>query len=195
MKKGISNVNTLRNIFGACFLIYMAIGWYGLIRSHAEAPINESAQIAAYFSPAGGCTEAICKEIGQAKEVIAVQAYGFTSRPIINALVAALKRGVKVTAILDASNLHCQYSGAETLSEAGAKVLIDNKVRIAHSKVMILDESTLITGSFNFTAAAETSNAENLLIIKKSHALIERYLENFSQRLYHADQFQPTCKR
>lgn len=36
---------------------------------------------------------------------------------------------------------------------------------IAHNKVMVIDGRTVITGSFNFTKAAEESNAENLLVI------------------------------
>jgi phosphatidylserine/phosphatidylglycerophosphate/cardiolipin synthase-like enzyme len=41
----------------------------------------------------------------------------------------------------------------------------DAAVSIAHNKVMVIDDNTVITGSFNFTAAAQRSNAENLLVI------------------------------
>lgn len=44
---------------------------------------------------------------------------------------------------------------------------------------MILDRSTLITGSFNFTKAAEEKNAENLLILKGNKLLVDRYIRNF----------------
>lgn len=57
-----------------------------------------------YFSPNGGCTEAIVKEIGKAKQEILVQAYSFTSKDIAKALVDAHKRGVKTEIILDKSN-------------------------------------------------------------------------------------------
>jgi phosphatidylserine/phosphatidylglycerophosphate/cardiolipin synthase-like enzyme len=56
-----------------------------------------------YFSPHGGCTEAIVKEIDEAKTEVLVQAYSFTSTPIAKALLNAHKRGVKVEAILDKS--------------------------------------------------------------------------------------------
>jgi phosphatidylserine/phosphatidylglycerophosphate/cardiolipin synthase-like enzyme len=57
--------------------------------------------IEAFFSPRGGATEAVVRELGNAKQKIHVQAYSFTSAPIAKALVDAHKRGVKVTVVLD----------------------------------------------------------------------------------------------
>ena len=54
-----------------------------------------------YFSPHGGCTDAIVKELNKAKSSILVQAYSFTSAPIAKVLLNAHKRGVKVEVILD----------------------------------------------------------------------------------------------
>jgi len=39
-----------------------------------------------YFSPNGGCTEAIIKELDKARTTIHAQAYSFTSAPIAKAL-------------------------------------------------------------------------------------------------------------
>jgi phosphatidylserine/phosphatidylglycerophosphate/cardiolipin synthase-like enzyme len=65
-----------------------------------------------YFSPNGGCTQAIVREITDAKSEILVQAYSFTSAPIAKALVSAHKRGVKVEAILDKSQRSERYTSA-----------------------------------------------------------------------------------
>jgi phosphatidylserine/phosphatidylglycerophosphate/cardiolipin synthase-like enzyme len=54
-----------------------------------------------YFSPNGGATEAIVRELKEAKTEILVQAYNFTSKEIAKALVDAKKRGVHVEIILD----------------------------------------------------------------------------------------------
>jgi phosphatidylserine/phosphatidylglycerophosphate/cardiolipin synthase-like enzyme len=40
------------------------------------------------------------------------------------------------------------------------------KPAIAHNKVMVIDRATVITGSFNFTAATQKSNAENPMLIE-----------------------------
>jgi len=118
-----------------------------------------------YFSPDGGCTEAIVKEINGAKTEILVQAYSFTSTPIAKALLNAHKRGVKIEAILDKSQRKEKYTSATFIANSGIPTYIDDQHAIAHNKIMIIDRSTVITGSFNFTKAAEEKNAENLLII------------------------------
>jgi phosphatidylserine/phosphatidylglycerophosphate/cardiolipin synthase-like enzyme len=55
---------------------------------------------------------------------------------------------------------------------------------------MILDRSTLITGSFNFTKAAEEKNAENLLVIKGNKPLVDRYIKNFEGHKGHSEEYQ-----
>jgi phosphatidylserine/phosphatidylglycerophosphate/cardiolipin synthase-like enzyme len=70
----------------------------------ALAVVAEKQQpIEVYFSPGASCTEAIVRELSNAKLTVHVQAYSFTSQPIARALTDAEKRGVKVIAILDAS--------------------------------------------------------------------------------------------
>jgi phosphatidylserine/phosphatidylglycerophosphate/cardiolipin synthase-like enzyme len=109
-----------------------------------------------------------------------VQAYSFTSKPIAEALVDAHKRGVHTEIILDKSNIRDKYSAADFTSHMGIPTYIDSVHGIAHNKIMIVDQETVITGSFNFTRAAEESNAENLLIIRNKE-LAREYLENWER--------------
>jgi len=80
-----------------------------------------------YFSPHGGCTDAIVKQLDQAKTSIYVHAYSFTSEPIAKSLVDAHKRSVKISVILDKSQRTENYSEADFLSHAGINVLIDDR--------------------------------------------------------------------
>lgn len=139
-----------------------------------------------YFSPKGGCTEAVVNELNSATKSIMVQAYSFTSAPIAEALVEAHKRGVKVEVILDKSQETEKYSEADFLANMGVPVRIDAQHAIAHNKIMVLDDATVITGSFNFTKSAEQSNAENLLVIRSAE-LAGIYAGNW---LAHADHSQ-----
>jgi phosphatidylserine/phosphatidylglycerophosphate/cardiolipin synthase-like enzyme len=139
-----------------------------------------------FFSPNGGCTDAIVKALGQAKSTLLIQAYSFTSAPIAKAVVEAHKRGVQTEVILDKSQRTEKYSSADFLAHAGIKVLIDDKHKIAHNKIMIIDSNTVITGSFNFTKAAEEDNAENLLIIC-SKDLAVQYTENWNKHAEHSE--------
>ena len=139
-----------------------------------------------YFSPRGGCTEAIIKEIDKSKTTVLVQAYSFTSALIAKSLLNAHKRGVKVQILLDKSQVSKKYSSATFLINQGIPTRIDSAHAIAHNKVMIIDEEIVITGSFNFTKAAEENNAENLLVIRDKN-LAERYAENWQEHAIHSE--------
>lgn len=149
------------------------------------ATIKNISSIDVCFSPRGNCTAAIIKELNSAKHTILVQAYSFTSAPIAAALVTAHKRSVSVQVILDKSQKKAGYSSATFLSNSGIQTYIDYAHAIAHNKVMIIDDETVITGSFNFTKAAEEKNAENLLIIK-SPDLAKLYKNNWQVHQNHA---------
>jgi len=124
-----------------------------------------------------------------AKSEILVQAYSFTSAPIAKALVDAHKRGVKVEAILDKSQRSEKYTSAAFLANSRIPTFIDARHAIAHNKIMIIDQSTVITGSFNFTKAAEEKNAENLLIIK-SRELAGIYIDNWKKHREHSERYE-----
>jgi len=157
-----------------------------------DAPQGQQAQtlppIEVYFSPRGGCTEAVVKELAAAKSTVLVQAYSFTSAPIAKALVDAHKRGVKVEVILDKSQKGEKYTSADFVLHAGIRTLIDAKHPIAHNKIMVIDSVTVITGSFNFTKAAEEGNAENLLVIR-SPDLAAKYTANWKVHEEHSDPY------
>lgn len=131
-----------------------------------------------YFSPPGGGTAAIVKALDSAKKTVLVQAYSFTSAPIAKALMSARKRGVDVRIILDNSQATQRYSSARFFLNVGVPAKIDSSHAIAHNKVMIIDGATVITGSFNFTKAAEKENAENLLILH-DRSLAAMYTRNW----------------
>jgi len=141
-----------------------------------------------YFSPEGGATQAVVRELGRAKERVRVQAYSFTSPPIASALVEASRRGVSVEVILDKSQRSEKYTSADFLARAKVPTFIDTAHAIAHNKVIVIDRETVITGSFNFTRAAESRNAENLLILR-SPELAKRYAANWEAHRAHAEAF------
>lgn len=151
-------------------------------------------EAAVYFSPGGGVQEAVVSEINKAKKDIRVQAYSFTNPQIAKSLVDASRRGVNVLVILDKSHLTQRYTEADFLGNQGVKVYIDATHSIAHNKIIVLDGKTVITGSYNFTKAAENSNAENLLVIQ-SPRLAEIYLTNWDYHLKHSTPFFGSMRR
>jgi len=123
-----------------------------------------------------------------ARSTVLVQAYSFTSEPIAQALVDAHRRGVDVEVILDKSQRTEDDARAKLLLDAGIPVRIDAAHAIAHNKVMIIDGHTVITGSFNFTKAAEERNAENVLVVRE-RALAEQYGANWQQHKAHSQPY------
>ena len=163
---------------GAMTLIFLArlfLRWLGHIL-----------EIRVFFSPKGGCAEAIIREINKARREILVQAYSFTSDPMTNALVDAKNRGVNVEIVLDKSNETERYSDLHIFVEQKLDVLIDHDHAIAHNKIILIDKRLVITGSYNFTNQAEHENAENLMIIRGYPELMDWYRENFFKHHAHA---------
>jgi phosphatidylserine/phosphatidylglycerophosphate/cardiolipin synthase-like enzyme len=152
---------------------------------------NNSPDIKVYFSPHGGCTEAVVCAVKGAQRQILVEAYSFTSEPIAIALIEAERRGVDVEVILDKSQEQARGTEADLIIESGIPTYTDSAYRIAHDKVMIIDGTRVITGSFNFTKSAEDFNAENLLVISNDPPLAEQYTASWRQHLAQSHPFHP----
>lgn len=144
--------------------------------------------IQVYFSPRGGATEAVVNALDRSTNSVLVQAYSFTSAPIAKALVDAHRRGVQVQVILDQSQRSEKYSEADFLQNNEIPTLIDGQHAIAHNKIIIVDDYLVLTGSFNFTKAAEERNAENLLLINDA-SLAKKYAENWHAHETHSESY------
>jgi phosphatidylserine/phosphatidylglycerophosphate/cardiolipin synthase-like enzyme len=153
-----------------------------------QPPSSIPVGVTVYFSPHGGATDAVVAALDRATNSVLVQAYSFTSGPIAQALVDAHRRGVSVKVILDRSQRTEKYSEADFLKNQGIPPLIDAQHAIAHNKVMVIDGYLVLTGSFNFTKAAEESNAENLLVINDP-VLAGRYATNWQVHEEHAEDY------
>ncbi len=168
---------------GIGFLIYQSLfpsrqAWMG------SDP--ENAPIHVCFSPEGECADEILHAIQEAKTSIYLQAYSFTSTPLAQALVEAKNRGVDVQILMDKSRSKEKYSQVHFLAQNGIPVFIDSAAGLAHNKVIIFDGHSLLTGSFNFTNAANTRNAENVLMIQ-SPDLARIYKSNWEKRVLSAN--------
>lgn len=129
-----------------------------LLTSPAYAQTFETA-----FSPRQGATALIVKNLDQAKQSIDLAAYSFSSYPITIALKAANDRGVKVRVVVDKSQVKSRM--VALLVNSGVSVRINREYAIMHNKYAIIDHKTVQLGSFNYSRAAETRNAENVLVV------------------------------
>lgn len=169
------------------FLFAVAIAFLFVAPAQSYDFTLNNAPTQVYFSPRGGCTAAVINQIDTAQSEVLVQAYSFTSASIAKALLQAQKRGVRVKIVLDKSQKTARYSAATFFKNSQIPVFIDYKHPIAHNKIMIVDRQTVITGSFNFSKAAEEENAENLLIIG-SKELAGLYVKNWFEHKNHSEE-------
>jgi phosphatidylserine/phosphatidylglycerophosphate/cardiolipin synthase-like enzyme len=149
------------------------------------------------FTPDDDAAGLIIGAIDHARRRILVQAYSFTHRGIARALIRAHRRGVNVTVIADAEQAHTVSAHAlEMLIDGGVPVLLDANHEAAHNKIIVIDpdasDCAVITGSYNFTYAAEYRNAENVIVLRANAPLCAAYRDNWEQHRTHARRYRPS---
>jgi phosphatidylserine/phosphatidylglycerophosphate/cardiolipin synthase-like enzyme len=147
------------------------------------------------FTPGDDAGKLITDAIDAAQHQVLVQAFSFTHRKIADALVAAKRRGVDVKVISDKNQIHrIPTSLIWKIAAEGVPVFADSDHDSAHNKVIVIDagspDAALITGSFNFTHAAQYKNAENVLLIKGNAALTDIYRRNWQHHYEHSLPYQ-----
>ncbi len=161
----------------------------------AQIPARGTVQLA--FTPWDNAEGMIVDCIRQARRQILVQAYSFTSRALANALIAAKRRGVDVQVLADREQTFGgEASRIPELEQAGIPVMLELRYQSAHNKVMVIDpgsaDAAVITGSYNWTYAAQFKNAENVLILRHNDAVANAYAANWRRHsvdaLPYADQ-------
>lgn len=156
-------------------------------RSGAPYPklqIGDS-DIEVYFSPADGITRKLLQRLEAAESSIHFLTFSFTTDTIGDLFVKKHQDGLVVRGVFDRQGAGGTGAEYQKLVDNGIDVVIDGNCYILHHKTIIIDEKTVITGSFNFTSSAERYNDENLLIIDNP-ALAQAYLEEFNRTYAHA---------
>jgi len=152
-------------------------------------PARGTVQVA--FTPWDNAEAMIVEAIRRAKQQILVQAFSFTSRTLANALVAAKRRGVDVQLMADREQTFSgESSRIPDLVQAGIPVVLEVRYQSAHNKVMVVDAGTadgaVITGSYNWTYAAQYKNAENVLILRHNPDVVNAYAANWRRQVAEA---------
>lgn len=140
--------------------------------------------LAVAFTPPSGGGQVIVKAIDDSREEVLVQAYGFTHNAIAQALLRAQQRGVKVQVLLDRKSSQTNQYVIDLFAQAALPVKFDGAHAIAHNKVMVIDGTVVVTGSYNFTNSADTRNAENILVLRGAE-LARHYRENWRNHWAH----------
>jgi phosphatidylserine/phosphatidylglycerophosphate/cardiolipin synthase-like enzyme len=181
MQKQVSNERYVPLAVVAAIVVLTLIVWqYRSVPEKGGVPA--SGEISTCFTPGENCTKFVVDAIALAREEILVQAYNYTSKPILEALREASEvRKLRVRVILDKSNEQERYCPQYSITKS-IETLTDDKPAIAHNKVIIIDRKHVLTGSFNFTSSAQNRNAENIVFIRDTPGLADRYVSNWISR-------------
>lgn len=152
-----------------------------LILVLSVAPAHSSPSVKVGFSPSKTAMQNVLEVVNNAKNTLDVEAYSFTSKAVATALISAQKRGVKVRVIADAKANKIQYSAVTYLANHHIAVRLNDRYAIMHNKVMIADGHTVQTGSMNYTASADTRNAENSIVLRDMPKVAAQYQIEFNR--------------
>ncbi len=154
----------------------------------------DGVQVENYFSPPDNVMDKLVGYVNGAKKSIRFIAFTYTHPDLSAAMVARAKAGVKVEGVIE--NRGASRGALVPLFCAKLPVKTDGNKYTMHHKVIIIDDETVITGSFNFTATADNANDDNVLVIH-SPAVAALYNQEFARVYGMGETPQPadvTCK-
>ena len=134
--------------------------------------------IETYFCPEDSCAYRVKEELKKAKESIHFMTFSFTHEGIANIILLKKLDGLDIKGIMETRQIS-QYSQFERLKYNNIEVIKDQNPNNLHHKVFIIDEETVITGSFNPSANGDKGNDENLIIIHDK-GIAERFMNEFN---------------
>jgi phosphatidylserine/phosphatidylglycerophosphate/cardiolipin synthase-like enzyme len=158
----------------------------GLFGTHARVKLPYPSQfiggmqVENYMAPEDGVMEKLVQAVGSAQKSVHFMIYTYTHPGLASAMIARLRAGVEVQGVMEKRN--AAQGVLADLFCSGLAVKVDGNSYIMHHKVIIIDGQTVITGSFNFTRAADTENDDNVLVIH-SPAVAALYEQEY-QKIY-----------
>ncbi|MDE3046217.1 MAG: hypothetical protein KGJ02_06195 [Verrucomicrobiota bacterium] len=131
--------------------------------------------------PRGHALQDLKHKIRTATRSLSIALFTFTHPALIEEVIAAHNRGVKVHVIMDLhSSLGASNKAVEKLKSSGVRISMSRGLQLLHHKFILIDDQTLLVGSANWTKAAFYKNSDCFLIL---HNLTDEQ-KNFMHRLW-----------
>lgn len=163
-------------------IIFLAFSLSGCIEipgaQSMKTPDGIAPSTEAFFCPHDECEQRIVSALGSAKNSVDAAIYSFTSLEITSALAKAHGKGARVRVVVDAVQAESENSVLGELERKGFEVRVFPKGTTMHNKFAVIDNSLVITGSYNWTKSAAYYNRENIIIIH-DRTLAEKYGQEF----------------
>ncbi|EDS6807269.1 phospholipase D family protein [Salmonella enterica subsp. enterica serovar Legon] len=165
--------------------LFRACTFSAILFSTLAPPVfADSAEIMVGFSPEGSAQTLVLDTINSAQSSIRMMAYSFTDPDIMKALANASKRGVDIRIVIDENGNTSAASreAIKTMRLFNIPLRIDGDFAIQHDKVIIVDETTVQTGSYNYSRSAAKKNSENVIVLSNVPDIASQYLEHWQDR-------------
>ena len=154
----------------------------GALKSQVE--FTDGTTVQNYFSPVDKPEDKLVDLIRGARHHIRFMAFTFTSSAIGSAIASAAKSGIPIEGLFESRGASQGILPTLACQAKISNLRTDGNVYSMHHKVLIIDDAIVVTGSYNFTSTANTSNDENVLVID-SPAIARLYNAQFD-KLYGA---------
>jgi len=135
-------------------------------------------------------SEALIKLMNSAKTSLDIAIFSITKYDIVDAIVTAKKRGVKVRVITDKKESQNNYQNKELkyMKKFGIPILVNSHPGLMHLKVSIVDNKVVTTGSYDYSQAASTTNDEVLVILHDSDSA-KKFTSKFDRMWFDKENF------
>ncbi|MGK5093476.1 phospholipase D-like domain-containing protein [Deltaproteobacteria bacterium TL4] len=143
-----------------------------------EIQMNDQTKVEVYFSPEDHIEGKIITILKNATSHIRFMMFAFTSVSIAETLISLHQKGIVVQGVFEEEQR--SYRKYDLLKEAGLEVRLDGNYFSMHHKVILVDDTTVITGSYNLTEAASSKNDENVLVLHNPE-ITSTYLQEFQR--------------
>lgn len=160
--------------------------WSGQFGPRAPSTISnqwailDTTPVQVLFSSEDNAMSSLLAVVNDAKFSIRFLAFSFTDDALAQTMIERFKAGVDVQGVYETLASTSIYSDLKTFWCAGVPVRQDGNGSLMHNKVIIVDNSTVITGSLNFTAGANEKNEENVIIIDNPE-IAALYLQEYAK--------------
>ena len=153
--------------------------WYIFLFSFISFPFSGKAENIVFFSPRGNCEKMIVDRINTSEKNIDAAVYSINNDNIVEALLNAKKRGVKIRILTDKTQAKGHSSKVKYLHDNGINIRVHSQFKIEHNKFAIYDKTKGSTGSFNWTNPAEKKNSENCIFFDNEDGTVDDYSKRF----------------
>lgn len=146
---------------------------------HRTRFVTQGANLKNYFCPWDSCSDNVIDELELAQNSIYFMTFSFTDDKIANTLILKHYQGLDIKGVYEKTQ-NSKYSTYESLKRHNISVRIDSNRYNMHHKVFIIDNRTVILGSYNPSNSGDRRNDENIIMVTNRY-LASEFIEEFNR--------------